>query len=117
MKRRISLGFKEPSKLEKDIIYLTAYYGEPNLGTPEDETYALYADVISNKEFIYPINGDIHCEKKVRWCYSYRHSESIEDLLTDLVENNNGQLDHSRLIDEGCKSYNQIKEAIKKLKE
>ena len=116
-KRRISLGFKEPSKLEKDTIYLTASYGEPHIGCQEDAPYGPYVNIISNKEFIYHVNQDEYCEKKVKWMSPYKSGKSVEDRVQDLVENNNGQLDYSRLIDEGCKAYAQIDEAMKKFKD
>lgn len=115
-KRIISLGFEEPSKLEKDIIYLTIYYGKPHIGSDEDDLYGLNIDLVSNEAFTYHVNTNQFSQKSKTWLYSENNSKGVDELLEDLIESNDGILDHSRMIYQGCKTYAKIEEVLKFLK-
>lgn len=115
-KRIISLGFEEPSKLETDVIYLTIYYGQPHIGSDEDDLCGLYVDLVSNDLFTYHVNENQFSQKSKTWLYSENNSQGVDELIKDLVESNDGILDHSRMIDQGCKNYAKIEDVLKLLK-
>lgn len=95
-KRKIILGFEEPSKLEEDTIYVTFikdYSGEDILANIHSNAEFKFEDESGEHKGIYVASGK----------YYYKLSNS--KILNNLAEFNNGILDYSRLIDEGAGKY------------
>jgi len=110
-KRYISIGFKEPKSLERDIIHI--WLEKP--GSVE----SIKANAISTVEFNYPvcaISGNILRETTKNatnvfgWsgnCYAY------QKFIREIVERNNGYVDYSELIEQGANVFRAMREQIK----
>lgn len=83
-KRIISPGFTEPSKLERDIIYVTF----PQRGEKID------AVIESNLPFSF------HSEKHTRYVYPKFNPDHYDLLIEELVTLNYGKEDYSRIKEE-----------------
>ena len=107
-KRLISIGFKEPKNLEGNVIYVTL-------------TDALNpcAKATSKEEFNYTgraIAGNILSEttKEISGREGMRgHARNYWEVINELVEKNNGRLDWSKAIKEGCKAYDTMRDLLR----
>jgi hypothetical protein len=99
-KRKISLGFLKPSKLEGDTIYFSL----------EKHGIDFYVRAYSNNEFIFPKRDsnnsmDYSAGKEAEntsMGFNEQDYMSYVDFLKEITEKNNCVVDEKRLIQEGC---------------
>lgn len=107
-KRKISIGFKKPSVLEGDIIYVTF--------TNEFDTVA---SAVSKEEFNYSgrsIAGNVVDEttREISGRVGMRgYARDYRAVIKELVEKNNGDEDWSRAIKEGIKAYDGMRNLLR----
>lgn len=117
-KRKISVGFIKPNKLESNIIYVNLKFRSRPIVTYSTLPLItlLEADVVSKEKFNYyhvytddkKIESTAHTElgqihvDNINWEYQ------CKNVLEELVKLNNGVVDYSRMIYEGAKAYKTI---------
>lgn len=107
-KRKIILGFEEPSKLEGNNIYVT--YQKNIKGV-------ILADVVSNAGFEF---GDESSKRKsiyIARSGGYYHISGNSEILDNLAEFNNCELEYSKLLRDGLELDLELKTLKDKLKE
>jgi len=114
-KRKFSIGFIKPEKLEGDIIYATLEYpgSYPQLETISNESYRYRVehdfDGISESKKGTAVHFDIHLGNIPRW-------NSLNELIADLKNLNEIEEDYSRLW-EGGEGWKRVEKMMKVGKE
>jgi len=114
-KRKISLGFREPEVLEGDTIYVDFRYNQSHK--------QVSAKAYSTQEFIShtsSLDGHIITQTKRRaTTYTGGRDSSWEldyqEFIRDLVESNNGEVEQTRLIEDGARVVTNMLSAKERL--
>ena len=108
-KRYISIGFKRPKRLERDIIYVTL----------EKETGGIRAHAISTEEFNYTIRAIAgnplgETTKEITNHEGMEgHFRDYKRFIKEIIEKNDGIKEDDRLVEEGSEPYRVMRELLR----
>lgn len=107
--RIISVGFKRPEELERDVIYVTL----------EKELGGMSAHATSEQEFNYTVRATAGNPLRETTKEATNHEgrgdyfRDYNKFIEEIVKKNEGIIDYSRAIKEGSEAYRLMREALR----